>query len=53
MASHKEFKKQQRDESLCPECNIEMDETKAKKKNHFDKERTIYKCYICGFTHRK
>lgn len=51
--SQAEYKKQLKDESICPECNIEMDIEKHKKKNHFDKERTIYKCYICGITHRK
>jgi len=51
--SQKEYKRQVKDESICPECNIEMDIDKKKKSNHYGKERTIYTCYICGFTHRK
>lgn len=43
-----------RTESICPQCSIEMDLIKnTKKKNHFDKENRVYKCSVCGFTHRK
>lgn len=41
-------------DSYCPDCNIKMPiYSKGKKKNKYDKEKTIYKCSVCGFTHRK
>jgi len=41
-------------ENICPECLIQMDTIfKGKKVNRYDKERTVYKCFVCGFTHRK
>ena len=51
--SQKDFEKELQGENICPQCNIEMDEDKKPKKNRFDKERTIYTCYVCGHTHRK
>ncbi len=53
MKTQKDYKQQLKEESICPECNIEMDENKKPKGGRFRKEKTTYKCFICGFTHRK
>ena len=49
-----EFKKQLREEAICPVCNVEMEETKRPMTNkEFGKRRTTYDCKICGFHHRQ
>jgi len=51
--TQEDFENQVNDESLCPICHTEMTMEKHKKKTHYSKEKTVYKCPICGFKHRK
>ncbi len=49
-----DFQKQVDDENICNECEVEMEVVhKEGKRYKYDKDHTMYKCSICGFTHRK
>lgn len=40
-------------ESICDQCGQEMELVKKKKKNHFSKESSYYKCDICDTKYMK
>jgi predicted RNA-binding Zn-ribbon protein involved in translation (DUF1610 family) len=48
-----EFEEQLNNESICPECDIEMIFTKKKRSNRWKKESSYYDCPVCGYHHRK
>ena len=40
-------------ESICPECDIEMEVEKRGKMYQYSKSNIYYTCPLCGFKHRK